>query len=270
MLRYLRHVLTTWPFLASLVVLLMNDFWLKASYPGLVTGKLSDFAGVALVGLLLLALNSTHPARTMTVVAVTFAWWKSPLSQWIIDAFNVNSPLTIGRVVDYTDLVAVAVLPAVAIVARRPLAFQIPGETIRRILVVPVAALTILGVMATSLVQTRQDYQVRQPDPTTHLNRDEIVQALARIAENHGLKCQDCTETSSRALYDGNGTTLEYWFIDDNSIAFRVRAYPNGLFFGMSGLEKADRLRSSLKAELGSRYKGLEYVELLDSSPGTQ
>jgi hypothetical protein len=270
MLRNLRPVLTTWPFLVSLVALLLNDSWLKGSYPGLVTGKLSDFAGVALVGLLLLAFDSTHPIRTMTAIAVTFAWWKSPLSQWAIDAFNAHSPLVIGRIVDYTDLVAVAVLPAVASVARCPFAFQIPGETLRRILVVPVAALTILGVMATSVIPTRQDYQVRRPDPSSHLNRDVIAKTLARIAEEYGLKCKDCTQTSSRARYEGDGTTFEYWFIDTNSIAFRVDAFPDGLFFGMSGREKADRLRTSLKAELASKYKALEYVERLDAPPGAQ
>ena len=267
MLRSLRPVLTTWPFLISLAALLLNDFWLKGSYPGLVTGKLSDFAGVALVGLLFLCVDSTHPIRTMTAIAVTFAWRKSPLSQWVIDAINVRSPLVIGRVVDYTDLVACAVLPLVTSVARRPGDFQIPGETLRRILVIPVAALSILGVMATSVLQTRQDYQVRQSDPGSHLSREGIAMTLARIAEQHGLKCQDCSETSSRARYEGNGMTFDYRFTDANSIAFRVGAFPNGLFFGISGREKADRLRTSVKGELASQYKGLEYVERLDPAP---
>src|SRR5688500_11278112 len=32
--------------LASIAVLILNDHWLKAAAPGLVTGKLSDFAGL--------------------------------------------------------------------------------------------------------------------------------------------------------------------------------------------------------------------------------
>ena len=52
----LAGVITTWPFVLSLVALLLNDFWLKRAAPGVVTGKLSDFAGLAIVTLLLLAL----------------------------------------------------------------------------------------------------------------------------------------------------------------------------------------------------------------------
>jgi hypothetical protein len=270
MLRNLRPALTTWPFLVSLVALLLNDAWLKGAFPGFVTGKLSDFAGVAVVGLLLLALNPAHPIRTMTGVAVAFAWWKSPLSQSAIDVFNAYSAVQIGRVVDYTDLVAVGVLPAIARVARQPMAFQIPGNALRRVLVVPVAALTMLGLMATSVIPTRQDYQVRQPDVGTPLNRDAIAKTLARVAEKHGLKCQDCAETSSRARYVGDGMTFEYRFVDANLLAFGVDAIPNGLFFGLSGTEKADRLRASLKIELASLHKGLEYVERLDGHRGAR
>jgi hypothetical protein len=270
MLRNFHPALTTWPFLVSLAALLLNDGWLKSAYPGFVTGKLSDFAGVAVVGLLLLALNPSHLIRTMAAVAVAFAWWKSPLSQSTIDALNAWTPVQIGRVVDYTDLVAIAVLPAVASVARRPLAFQIQGKALRRVLVVPVAALTMLGLMATSVIQTRQDYQVRQPDVGSALNRDAIAETLAGIAEKHGLKCQDCTDTLNRARYEGNGMTFEYRFVEANLIAFGVDALPNGLFFGLSGREKADRLRMSLKTELASLHKGLEYVERLDSRPGAR
>ena len=60
----LASVITTWPFVASLAVLLLNDFWLKRAAPGVITGKLSDFAGIAIVTLLLLA---TWPQRRGTI-----------------------------------------------------------------------------------------------------------------------------------------------------------------------------------------------------------
>ncbi|HEU4589588.1 MAG TPA: hypothetical protein VFS13_01665 [Steroidobacteraceae bacterium] len=40
-------MLTTWPFVLALATLIVNDAWLKPNYPGLVTGKLSDFAGIS-------------------------------------------------------------------------------------------------------------------------------------------------------------------------------------------------------------------------------
>ncbi|WP_434656468.1 hypothetical protein [Chromobacterium violaceum] len=48
--------LAGWPALASLSLLLANDWWLKQHHPGWLSGKLSDFAGLALAGLLAQAL----------------------------------------------------------------------------------------------------------------------------------------------------------------------------------------------------------------------
>jgi quinol monooxygenase YgiN len=45
------RVLGSWPFVTSVAILLINDHVLKARFPGWWTGKLSDVAGVAMVGL---------------------------------------------------------------------------------------------------------------------------------------------------------------------------------------------------------------------------
>jgi len=42
-----------WPIYLSAILLILNDHILKYEYPGFVTGKLSDIAGVFLVTLLL-------------------------------------------------------------------------------------------------------------------------------------------------------------------------------------------------------------------------
>lgn len=263
--RSIRLTLTTWPFLLSLAALLLNDLWLKGLYPGFFTGKLSDFAGIALVALLLLACDPAHHWRTVAGIVLAFTWWKSPLSQSFIDAFNAMSHFPIGRVVDYTDLISFAVLPSIVKVARCPRAFQIPGQSLRRALVIPVALLTLLGLTATSLVTARQDYQVRQPDFRGRLDRGAIAGTVARVATRHDLNCEACSEAPSRARFAGNGMTLEYRFVGANVIEFEVEAIPDGLFFGRSGNEKADRLRADLKDELSALHEGLEYVERLGS-----
>ena len=66
--------LLSWPFLAALVVLLVNDFVLKRVYPGPVSGFASDAAGmvffpIAVVGLLEF-LAGLLPARAYARV-----WW---------------------------------------------------------------------------------------------------------------------------------------------------------------------------------------------------
>lgn len=261
-------IVTTWPFLVSLAALIANDHWLKHVYPGLVSGKLSDFAGIAVVSLLLLAAQPNRRFLVYGAIVFGFAWWKSPLSQPAIDAINSHLSSPIGRTVDYTDLLALLVIPACAVVTSHPLVFVLPGRARRRILVVPLFVLTALGLMATSLIPTRQDYQVRRTDGASSLDREAVAETVSQVAARHGLKCEDCSNLASGGRYSGKGIHLRYVFVEANGISFEVEALPNGLFFGASGREKADRLRDDLKSRLASSYKDLEYVEQL--GPGAR
>ena len=164
--RKLAATLTTWPFVASLLLLLVNDAWLKAAYPGLLTGKLSDVAGTAVVTLLLLTVLPHRPGLVYAGMAAAFAWWKSPLSPPFLDAANALLPVTLGRVVDYTDLLALCVMPLCRPVVAGPGAYAMPGPWMRRLLVAPMVALTLFGLMATSVLPlTRQEYVIRRADP---------------------------------------------------------------------------------------------------------
>lgn len=152
-----RSVVTSWPFLCSLAVLLVNDWWLKAAYPGLVTGKLSDFAGLALVGFALLAQWPDHAKKVYIATAVVFLWWKSPLSEPTIQLFNSHAPIRIGRTVDYVDLVALAMLPLCSYVVGHGRRFQLPWPTLRMLLFVPAVIAAAFGTMATSVIMPPQD-----------------------------------------------------------------------------------------------------------------
>jgi hypothetical protein len=83
-------VLASWPFLLFLTALLLNDWWLKRAFPGLVTGKLSDFAGIALVGTLAMTIWPSHVFRAAAIIAAGFIWWKGPLSQTAIKLFGAS------------------------------------------------------------------------------------------------------------------------------------------------------------------------------------
>ncbi|MBC8025927.1 MAG: hypothetical protein H7Y89_08045, partial [Steroidobacteraceae bacterium] len=89
------HTLTRWPFLAALTTLLLNDFWLKSQFPGLITGKLSDFAGIAMIALPLLATFPRHARAIYLAIAAAFLWWKSPLSGLFIAFANEVLPYRI-------------------------------------------------------------------------------------------------------------------------------------------------------------------------------
>ena len=74
-------------FFGSIALLLLNDRVLKAAWPGLVTGKLSDVAGVAMVAILLaallrrrgLAFGLTTMSFTLLKVVPVSAVWAAPI-----------------------------------------------------------------------------------------------------------------------------------------------------------------------------------------------
>jgi hypothetical protein len=103
---------------ALILILLANDFILKATFPNYLTGKLSDFAGLAALALFVRLLAPRYTAPVFIAIAALFAWWKSPLAGWFIDAANGVLPFPIGRVVDPSDLAALVMLPIVHVVWR--------------------------------------------------------------------------------------------------------------------------------------------------------
>ena len=97
-------------FLISIILLLTNDLYFKYEYHNFLTGKLSDFAGLFAFPFFF---SYFYPKRSQTIyilTAILFIFWKSELSQPIFDAartFNIG----INRTIDYTDLIALLIMP---------------------------------------------------------------------------------------------------------------------------------------------------------------
>ncbi len=138
--------------LAALAALIVNDHWAKARWPGLVTGKLSDFAGLILTPVVLVAsieLVARRPlgARAALAVAVCvgavfalvktwvpaaelyrecWGWLAHPIdvvyamAHWLAPATFVTAPpphrVSLAR--DPTDLVALPCVFVVVALAR--------------------------------------------------------------------------------------------------------------------------------------------------------
>lgn len=102
-------------FAGSIALLLVNDHVLKAAWPGLVTGKLSDVAGVVMVAMLLTAIVA-RPAPAFGLTAVAFGLLKTwpPVAVWAAPVLG-----GITRT-DPTDLIALAVLVPLWRTVRRP------------------------------------------------------------------------------------------------------------------------------------------------------
>jgi len=258
-------IITTWPFLASLALLVLNDWWLKGAYPGIITGKLSDFAGIAVVTLLLVAAS---PQRCLTIfcgISLTFLWWKSPESEPFIRFFNRLNFYCIGRTVDYTDMMAMLIFPLCRAVVLQENNFAIPWPRIRRYLAVPTATITIAAIMGTSQRPVIQNYVIRTISTAGELQRKETVEVIQSVAASHGLAYDKQAHPPNATTFSGDRITMSYLFPSKNSVSFSVSAYSNGMFsWNTSGEEKADALRKDLKEQFSAQFKGLEYIERLE------
>lgn len=110
-------------FLTNLFILLVNDIILKYQYSNWLTGKLSDFSGLIVLSLFLTVFFKN---RLMIILAcsIFFIWWKSPLSQSVIEIMNSSLNIPVRRVIDYTDLTSIVVLPCVYFI--KPGSYRIP------------------------------------------------------------------------------------------------------------------------------------------------
>lgn len=135
--------------IAAVAVLGVNDWILKPAFHNALTGKLSDVAGVSAFALFWAALFPRHRFHAFAATAVGFVLWKSPASQPLIDAWNGVGWPSIGRVVDWTDLLALAVLPFLYRYRPRPMAMP----RLRRVLGPAVAVACVLAFGATSQVR---------------------------------------------------------------------------------------------------------------------
>lgn len=161
-------------FITALVLLLVNDHVLKYQFPGLITGKLSDFSGLFVVGLLALSLRRVPATISLTLLALLFVWWKSPASSVFIALWNDHIPWPVRRVVDYSDLLALVSLPAAH-------SYWLRHRTIAlsRLLRIPLIVATVFGVTATSLPYYHVKLEVPEPIPSK-----EITATASEPADN--------------------------------------------------------------------------------------
>lgn len=104
-------ILSSPGFLAGLVLLLANDWFLKDYLYNWFSGKLSDFAGMFIFPLFWVALFPRLGKHAFWASALWFIYWKSPYSQWMLDSWNELGLYSIHRVVDLTDLLALVMVP---------------------------------------------------------------------------------------------------------------------------------------------------------------
>ncbi|MCI5057003.1 MAG: hypothetical protein MRY83_12890, partial [Flavobacteriales bacterium] len=98
-------------FICAVALTAINDHFLKFAFPGLITGKISDFAGIFAFTLFWSSIFPKRKYLISVIIGFTFIWWKSPLSSPFIECWNSLNLFDIARVIDYTDLFALFMIP---------------------------------------------------------------------------------------------------------------------------------------------------------------
>lgn len=135
---------------------MLNDLFFKSIFNNALTGKLSDFAGLFIFPIFWTALFPAHKKSVYWLTAVLFIIWKSPHSQYFIETWNKFGIFSISRVVDYSDLSALLILP---------LSFYSEGKkaSLKKLRLHPVVpiVLTAFSFIATSYntnIAAKKDY----------------------------------------------------------------------------------------------------------------
>ncbi|MEM7035930.1 MAG: hypothetical protein AAF570_03050 [Bacteroidota bacterium] len=142
-------------FIFSLALLLLNDFLLKSEFPGLLTGKLSDFAGLFAFPYFFSAFFPRHLRSIHVATTIGFIFWKSAAATPLL-LFLQEIGLPFYRVIDPTDLVALTSIPLSFIVLQKPAPrFQLkPLITHAIILTSAFAFIATSAIRVTSTVHT--------------------------------------------------------------------------------------------------------------------
>lgn len=173
-------MLTSAPFVAAVGVLVLNDWVLKPAFGNWLTGKLSDIAGLAGVAMFAAALRPRHVRAVFVATAAAFVLWKSPLSDGALEAWNGLDLLPLARVLDYSDLLTLAVLvPTYRLVRRIDGNRSLRHDSVRRgVGAIAIGLVAIIAFTATSVRRSTPIETTPYPMPGS---RDEVLAGLDSI-----------------------------------------------------------------------------------------
>ena len=247
------------------MLLLANDLYLKLEYPGPITGKLSDVSGIFLITYLSIGVFPRARLLLSALVAVLFAIWKSPISQWAIDTINSNINVTIGRVVDYSDLLALAAIPLAWVCASRCSNDEAPRHW-RRVMATPVLVVAFLGVTGTSVLMPQGNYSIRNTELDRRVEDTALLDAVRRVTAGYELRCTQCDALLGTAHYYSDD--MDFWFRIDketNGIEYRVVVKKmTGFPLANGDFDLFHEFQRRLKKEIGGLSSNMVFVESLD------
>lgn len=218
-------LLTAPGFLIALSLLLANDFLFKPAFHSALTGKLSDFAGLFAFALFWSALFPRRKRLIHVAIVISFVFWKSGLSQPLISWWNSLPLFRVGRTIDYSDLVALFVLPLAYVYSeakpRAALSFRFAPHA--------VAMIALFAFVATSPPNTRRAEASR-----TYTFNFSKEQLLARLNNAPGVRASFLGESSEKPI--SLRITYQFKFCDSDDL--RATALVSETQGGGSALER--------------------------------
>lgn len=190
-------------FLFSLVILLLNDIFLKYQFPNFLTGKLSDFAGLFAFSFFLFAFFPKHKKIVSLLIIAFFIFWKSPLSQGMIGIWNDLQIYHIGRAIDFSDLMA---LPMVFL-ADRYIRKEISVSALRRFSI-PIALIAVFSFCSTSYLHV---YTIDKSF-VVPLSKEDVVRRINEISSrcDNFIPLSANTENADTTFVDYDSDTVSY------------------------------------------------------------
>lgn len=170
-------------FILSLLLLIINDHYLKFTFPNIFTGKLSDFAGIACLYLFIVILTPGKKVTAALSIAIGFVFWKSALSSEFIAFWNHYAPFPIGRSIDLWDLTALIVIPLIAYFdAKDHITIRANLLSLQHIWSIPLYVLYIWAFMATShsrMILTKNTFEAIDQKVNLHMPLPAFYDALS-------------------------------------------------------------------------------------------
>ncbi|MDP4264810.1 MAG: hypothetical protein Q8941_19940 [Bacteroidota bacterium] len=255
-------------FLFSLALLLLNDLYLKYEFHNWFTGKLSDFAGLFVFSVFGITLFPSYKKEGILFSALFFCWWKSPLSDPLIHFLNYRLSVPVNRMIDYTDYLALVVLPCSYRV--RPHHYSV--SLTRTVAVYSIGVISFLSFCSTSMIRYIQRDVALTKHLYTRLKPDEIPEKF----REQNIPIQQDTAYYER-LFDGfngayylkikdsSGRQQTIRIADSKEIELYRRTVPYDPAFTISYLVVKNDTIKNIRFTVSEMYNGKKRVIRLES-----
>ncbi len=166
-------------FIFSVLLLIVNDWCLKATFHNGFTGKLSDFAGLFAFAFFFSILFPKRIKAIHILTGVVFVFWKSYFSQPFIDwIYSMGIPMY--RTIDLTDCIALSILPLSYHLSRK--SFK---ADLRPFLHKTVLVLSCFAFIATTMPQREQrKYVDINKEYQFDFSRRKLISGLNQVQLN--------------------------------------------------------------------------------------